>query len=403
MLFMVNAKKLFLPLFCIWVFGTTLFGETQAKEFYGYWEIPEANGSTCYVIVKRGGEASCFWAGGKYDTIEKGKWELQGDRLLIVWDGGYKYALEKRGEDSIRRFLFTPSQNPNSVSDDVLSGSRFNRKMVGNMKTEAPDAVEENPDAPVRPWNVKVMKEDREKAYSPFSVDPRTKHYLGYWEVADNESLWGLLGTGNFFLNLDNTGNVTTAQKDWGEDNFGQKGHWTYINDSMQIVWPSGDKAILKGDDIAGYTLTTFEPDDTFPTSPDKRLKVRKRDGREVISYFRSAETILVSMLDYLGHWYVIRDDEIDRSSHIEVERWGICYRVDSPSAAKVKGHWVMKNTEMDLQWDDGKRNALSLTNGDRIFLKTWDKDAPKGAMPIESLPVYKEQPDEKIGEIRNR
>jgi len=403
---MRTVTKLLFGLIIALSFSLQASAAITKKDFYGYWEIPEASGNTCYVIVKRNGNASCFWAGGKYDKIEKGSWSLVGERLIINWDGGYKYGLEKRDKDNIVRYQFTADQDPTGTTTDIAAGNRFNRKMVGSMKTE-PNKDKEKDDKALgqdvsRPWNRKVMEKERSLARSPFSIKNEEKNYLGYWEIASSRALWGLVGNGTYYMNLDSMGNVTTAQKDWGEQHFGQLGLWHYENGEIQIKWPSGDKAILKGNKEQGYVLELFKPDDEFPDHPDTTKEIRKREDPQIKTFFNAAETNVISMLDYLGYWYEAgTDGKIDMSHHIEVERWGHCYRVDSPSGEKVKGNWIMSTDHMTMYWEDGKRSALELVGGNSLYLATWPANSPENALPTKKVPVDKRVPEEKIGEIK--
>ncbi len=326
------------------------------RDFQGYWKIEEPAGDTCYLIIKAGGQASCFWAGNAMDEILKGKWTIRDGRLVITWDSGYRYALEKKGSRTVFRHTYPPGVDLGDQAESTVVGTQYDKRYVGYLAVEDANQNEEREDA----FAFESASTTERKA--PKEVDSKTSpftrsQFLGYWYVESKQSaLWGLFGAANsYYINVSRDGRVHSILN---QKNAGLYGYWVQEGDALKVFWDDGKKQLIRktGTD---FEILTYSEKDDFTDSPDGRQKLVKMDPMDAKAVFQDMAMKFISVEDIVGYW-LGESAEIETSPTIEIQRWGHAryfpYGINSKA---LDAEWQMHSDEVIVKVENGKRFLL--------------------------------------------
>lgn len=348
------------------------------RDYYGFWEVREPNGDICHIVVKRSGEASCFWSGTSFNQIDKGRWELTSGKLLITWENGHRYVLELVDKDNILRTSFPPELPLTAEPTNRIAGKRFDRRMVGSLARGVTD-----PGGSGSPRSDPLPADRPTGTTAPAPI--RDPLFLGYWEVAGTTSLWGLMGQGGFFFALERDGSVKTSLKDWGSEHSGQIGNWETVLNEARLFWPSGHKAIVRKDSEDTFAFHLFNPNRDLSDKPSSTFVARKLPPARGRALFGAGETQMLAVDDIIGNWGS-PDNVPAGPSRIVIERWGKARLYDSREIP-LYGQWKLDKDSLHIVWEDESQDILSVGR-QGLIRRFYKETTPLTAVPDREYPL---------------
>jgi len=324
---------------------------TDPGLFYGFWKMQEPAGDECVVNVKRGGRASCFFIGSGSSEVTKGEWEIDGERLVITWETGYRDAFTRWGQGTLERKAYQPDQSLATAPAYTTRAVRLDPRTPGSLTVDS-SSSDRTPSPP-------SFSNSTEPAASTPSA-PMRNPFIGYWAVEQSPGLFfGLIGDGSerFYLFLDRNGQASVALREWGGDNT-LRGRWEVSGGRAEITWPSGRKDALTKDDNGTFRLLTYGRKDSFADRPDERREARRCEPSEASQYFNSGDVRLLTMTDIRGIW-VPRDPAIEDQRRIHILGWGNAQLESSTGTIITRGNWKLYNDHVVVSWNDGATDVM--------------------------------------------
>lgn len=365
--------------------------DASPATFYGFWETQEEIGDKCILNIKRGGRASCFYAGSASTKITKGRWELIDDRLVITWETGYRDALSVDTASALKREVYNVGSELNHSPDYVAQAYRVDSRIPGSLTRSSPVAAEEAEEKQPAPFALAppVTKDPAMQAPGGAMRNP----FVGYWEVEQSPGGFFGLMTANadrFYLFLDRNGQASVSlRKTKSKDD--TKGIWEYTGGSARITWPSGRKDILKKEPN-GFQLTSLRKRDDFDDKPESTREARQITAAEAARFFNAGDVRRITMTDLVGLW-VAADPQSENIEVIRILGWGNAELLVDGRVEK-SGKWKILNDRSLITWADGTRDVL------RDEFRWWTRSSYSpnqdvGTAPLERFIVVKRNENE--------
>lgn len=321
--------------------------------YQGYWQIPEQAGDNCILIVKAGGDASCFWTSSS-QKIEKGRWEMRGEEMVVTWASGYQDVYSIVSEYTLNRRSYAPGAD--------LSGPPRHEARAVRMDPRVPGSLA-NPSAPgaVRPAEATPTPEAEPE--SPLAASLRND-YVGYWRLAQDTGgfrLWGgSRGPEYFYLHLGRGGEAKTALRSGAATR--QTGSWKSEDGLAVVTWADGQIDTLEVHDDGTVTLRNYAQ---AQARERQRVQQEHQGERlspiEAMAYFRDAETNLFTAMEMRGLWTPDRKLAEAAPRGIRIKGWGQAERLDDVGADPVQGSWQLLSDRVNITWDDGHQDVIRL------------------------------------------
>jgi hypothetical protein len=382
-MFLLARFRLSLPLLALCVVpGLHLQAQSNVDPgpFYGFWQLQEPAGDQCVVNIKRGGRASSFFIGSASSKLTRGEWEIEGDRLVLTWESGYRDVFRNWGDGTLDRKAYRPDQSLDGPAAYETRAVRIDPRLPGSLVIpgERPDSSA--PGSPSAPREPTVTTGS---GAAP-SV-PMRNPFIGYWMVEQSPGrLFGLLGSAEdrFYLFLDRNGHASVALRNWDGNN-AERGRWEFVNGRAQITWPTGRKDALMKEPNGTFRLLSFRRRDDFSARPDERREARQSTATEAAQYFNSGDVRLLTMTDIRGVW-APADPTFDDQRRIHIQGWGNA-RMETEDSGEVlkRGTWKLFNDHVVVTWEDGARDVL------RNNLVFWTQERFGIGEPISGTPAH--------------
>ena len=379
----MNARLFFHSLpFCFGIFlasAAALSGQTaQPSDFLGFWQMQEPAGDQCVVNIKLGRRASCFYIGSASSDLMKGRWAIEGDRLIITWSTGSRDVFKKWGEGTLERQAYHRDQALTDAPAYETRAVRLDPRLPGSLTTDR-DPADQQVSTPAP------------TADSESPAVPMRNPYIGYWEVEQSPGMFfGLIGDASdrFFLFLDRDGHASVTLRK-GFNNTTLRGTWEFVDGEARITWPNQRKDALVKAPKGGFRLHSFGKRDQFTDRPNEKREARLMNANEAAHYFNSADVRLLTMTDIRGLWAPV-DPNLAEQNLVNILGWGNA-QLQTPETGEIitRGTWKLFNDHVVVTWDDGSTDVL------RNNLRFWQQEryAPgesTTARPLQNIRVTK-------------
>jgi hypothetical protein len=342
--------------------------------FYGFWEFKEAAGDTCVIIIKRGGQLSCFWSGTKSQTIQKGTWTREADQLTARWDSGYVDVFEKLGDNAIERRTFGAGDPSDETPDSSVRGVRVDSRIPGSLTVERDDD------------SMPIIDTANETPAEAPAI-PIRNAYVGFWKIPQDGSLFDLGSSEpHFYLRLSRSGDASVALRTW-EGDPAVTGAWRIESDSVIITWPNNRRDVLRPAADGNYELASFKPKDSLDRKPRELAPAEKVIASEAERYFEAGDFKRLTVLDIRGTWTPEVADE--DQGYISIEGWGNAFRFPSKtgSGGSDPGKWRLLNDRVIITWVDGSKDVLRISFPDMVQ-ESYAASEPLTGTPFRTVKV---------------
>jgi hypothetical protein len=339
--------------------------------FQGFWEFKEAAGDTSVVIIKRGGQLSCFWSGTRNQSIEKGTWFREGEQLTAKWESGHVDVYTKLGENAIER---RPLKDQGAIAQDSVRGVRVDSRLPGSLTVER-----EGDPLPVLGTSAETPKD------AP--AIPLRNAYIGFWKIAQSTGLLRLNSAEpHFYLRLARSGDASVALRDWEGDQ-AVMGNWRIEEDRVIVTWPNNRRDVLRPTADGGYELGTFRPKDSPDREPRDLVAAQKVVATEAERFFEAGDFKRLTVLDIRGTWTPKTAEKTD--GHISIEGWGNAFRYPSQtgSGGSDPGKWRLLSDRVVITWVDGSKDVLRIAFP-HMVQESYSADEPLTGTPFRSVHV---------------
>ncbi len=317
--------------------GFPAFSQETKEEFEALyqapWEITTDSGTSLYIIVKKGGLASFFYADRNDNTVYNGKWEVFGDALFIEWETGRTDVLRAIDSSNFRIAMFNTGYTGDEQPDDVGISKKLPESEVGTWT--------------VPPEELQRMSTAREEV----------EGFFGTWEVRLDDGY-----TYYIVINDDRTAASSYSRTRKGVE--GLQGVWNRQGAELHIQWDTGHYQIIR--ELNNYHDTELFADATDLKQEATRIRTRRVDQMTATKWLAAneEESTVIARVNafrsrkevnafFRGRWFLIVDGE--PVQEIDIGRYGDIEIVDS----NMKGEWRSQTDSMYLYWNDGFRAIL--------------------------------------------
>lgn len=370
----IRFQRLFLILIATTSFSGTMAAEEllSNRPFLGFWEIVEPAGDKAVVIIKTGGQLSCFWSGSHTSAIEKGTYVMRADGLLATWESGHVELFRSIGQNAIERLTFPPGSDGTGTALEVLRGIRVDNRTAGSL-TVTPSA--ERPEAGNRPApDTQAMA-----LRNPF---------LGFWRIPQSTGFMGIGGASepHFYIRVTRNGQAMVALRNWNGDN-AWRGLWELDNDRLIITWPGGQRDILQSHPEEGYLLLSFRARDNIDSRPHERRIATQVNALDAERFFSAGEFKRLSVTDIRGRWEPT--PRAEQREYIDIHGWGNAVRYPSAggSAPTDSGRWQLQSDRVVITWNDGSIDILRAAFP-RMVQESFPSGTPITGKPARTITV---------------
>lgn len=376
-------------LFSILFLAATFPASAQTDDpgiFYGFWETLEPAGDTYVINVKRGNRASSFYTGSAASRIIKGTWKLDGDQLTLTWDSGHRDVLARLENGTFERRAYKPGQDLSGEPSYVTRATGIDPRIPGSLGVRQDDAE----------WEEREGSDKEASPVETVSYDvPIRNDFNGYWKVRQGSG--GFLGIGasgaeEFYLHLQRNGIAQVALRRWNEDN-NLKGEWTLEGDTAVIVWPNGQRDVLRETQDGSFSLLFYQDDYEEGAKPDAVMPAASAGSAEAAHFFNAGDVRMFTMSDIRGAW-VPAAAGMSPDHYVHVEGWGRASRYPAPADGSGQGEWKLYNDRVVITWSDGSKDVI------RASLRGWVQESfppgvPASGTPSDSIPVRRVRLDQ--------
>lgn len=342
--------------------------------FQGFWEFKETAGDTSVIIIKRGGQLSCFWSGTRNQSIEKGEWSRQGDTLTARWESGHIDIFTKLGDNAIERRSGVIASNRNEASPESVRGVRVDSRLPGSLTVE-------------REGEPLPLIGDSAETPQEAPAIPLRNAYIGFWKIPQDGSLLRLSSPEpHYYLRLSRSGEASVALRNWEGDQ-AVVGKWRIEDDAVIVTWPNNRRDILRPKSDGGYEVGSLRPKD----SPDRQLRdlvpAEKVLANEAERFFEAGDFKRLTVLDIRGTWTPETADKAD--GHISIEGWGNAFRYPSQtgSGGSDPGKWRLLSDRVVITWVDGSKDVLRIAFP-HMVQESYTADEPLTGTPFRTVRV---------------
>jgi hypothetical protein len=341
--------------------------------FYGFWEFQEPAGDKSVIIIKRGGRLSCFWAGTRNQSIQKGTWERTESQLTARWDTGHVDVFRKLGDNAIERSSYDPGMSLIGDPTLVIRGVRVDSRIPGSLTVENEGGRER-------------IQQPADAGEAP--ATPIRHAYIGFWRVDQSTGLFGLRGgEPQFYLRLARSGEASVALRNWEGDQ-AVRGRWILEGGRVVITWPNNRRDVLfpnNRDD--GHLLASFRPKDKLTDNPRSSVKAEKIPATEAERYFDAGNVKRLTVDDIRGTWRPV--ERTGDRGYISIEGWGNAYRYPSAGggAGTDPGKWRLLDDRVVITWVDGSRDVIRSAFPEPV---QESYESAESVTPVRSFPVVR-------------
>lgn len=358
-----------------------LFAQSSTEEdrldpgpFNGFWEFKEPAGDTCVIIIKRGGQISCFWSGTRSQSIQKGTWTRSGEQLTATWEAGYVDVFKKIGDNAIERNSYNSQGAAGGEPNTSIRGVRVDSRIPGSLTVEregesmplitsSPETPDEAPAIPIR------------------------SAYVGFWKIPQDGSIFKLNDPEpHFYLRLARSGDASVALRNWEGDQ-AVKGSWRIEDEDVVVTWPNNRRDVLRQKVGGGYELASFKPKDSLDRKPRELAPAEKVVATEAERFFEAGDFKRLSVLDIRGTWTPETAEE--GQSYISIEGWGNAFRFPASAGGggTDPGKWRLLSDRVVITWVDGSKDVLRIAFPDMVQ-ESYTADEPLTGTPYRTLKV---------------
>ncbi len=382
-----STKTILFSTLLVWLSAAAnLSASRDPGSFYGFWESLEPAGDTCVFNIKRGNRISSFFTGAASPLITQGRWEMQDDKLVAIWDSGHRDVFRVLGTGALERQAFRPGQELSGDPAYITRATRVDPRVPGSLGVRRDDTPRENATAP-------APREERASPPAGAAI-PFRNDFNGYWLV--HQGAGGFLGirsggSDHFYLHLMRNGTAQASQRRWNLDTNIVSGRWTLENDAAVIEWPNGQRDILRESSSGEFSLQVFGTG-RRADRPEGVLSARRSTANESAQYFNTGDVRLFTMSDIRGFWAPVRSTE-SPPPYIHIEGWGRASQHRLSTNAQQRGEWRLFTDRVVITWDDGSKDVI------RLGMRGWEQDRFGPGMspsspPLDTFPVRKVDPD---------
>lgn len=341
-------------------------------DFYGFWETQEPAGDTCVFNIKRGNRISSFYTGSASSVITQGRWEIEDDRLVAIWDSGHRDAFERLGPGALQRTAYRPGQSLSGDPAYETRAVRIDPRVPGSLGVQRDDAA----------WEERAVRTTAAPGSSQAAAGlPIRSDFNGYWKVRQGTGgFMGIRSSGSeeFYLQLLRNGTVLEAQRRWGEGP-GTTGRWTIEDDTAIIVWPNGQRDVLSETGDGSFTLQSYARGEREGGRPESVMPAVRATPTEASQFFNAGDVRLFTMSDIRGFW--VPENHPQASTYVHIEGWGRANRHPVPEGSTGRGEWRLFTDRVVVTWDNGAKDVI------RLGLRGWEQDTFAPGVPATGTP----------------
>lgn len=367
--------------FFISVLICPLFAQSSAEEerldpgpFNGFWEFKEPAGDTCVIIIKRGGQISCFWSGTRSQNIQKGTWTRSGEQLTATWEAGYVDVFKKIGDNAIERNSYNSQGAAGAEPNTSIRGVRVDSRIPGSLTVER-----EGESMPI----ITSSTETPEEA----PAIPIRNAYVGFWKIPQDGSIFKLNDPEpHYYLRLSRSGDASVALRNWEGDQ-AVKGSWRIEDEDVIVTWPNNRRDVLRPKAGGGYELASYKPKDSLDRKPREVAPAEKVVATEAERFFEAGDFKRLSVLDIRGTWTPETAEE--SQSYISIEGWGNAFRFPASAGGggTDPGKWRLLSDRVVITWVDGSKDVLRIAFPDMVQ-ESYTADEPLTGTPYRTVKV---------------
>jgi len=328
-------------------------------DMHGFWELREPAGDTCVLIIKRGGQASCFWSGSSSTRIEKGNWAMDGERLVITWQSGHRDVVTSLGQSSIQRASYGPDMPLDGPPSYEVRGVRVDSRLPGSLTVQRSPA-DPRAGEPAAPGAAAQQPPVAAATPAQDEAGPLRNPFTGFWRGANSSGFMGIGGAkyDHFFIHLDRGGRARCALRNWGGKE-GMIGTWELRGDTAAVTWPDGHRDELRRAADGSYELLTYTPSRNPDRGPSSRIAIRRASADEAKGLFDAGTLNLLTTTDIRGLWTPREPGAVHES--IAIEGWGNAYRSPSRTGSEGSdaGEWRLTGDRVIISWIDGSKDVI--------------------------------------------
>ncbi len=364
--------------------GVSGLSASSPSEFYGFWQSQEPAGDEVVINIKRAGRASAFWIGSGSNDLMKGRWELEGERLIISWESGYRDVLTLWDEGTSKREAYGPNGSLSGGPSYETRARRVDPRLPGSL------AVDSGPPSDAPTADSSSAPDESASAVEPEAADrsapeiPMRNPYVGYWMVEQSPGmLFGLMSSASdhFYIFLDRDGRASVALRRWGADN-ALRGSWELVDGEARITWPSGHKDVLVRTKDGEVRLRSLGRKDDFGDRGGEVRAAQRSNATEAAQYFNSGDVRLLTMTDIRGIW-AAADPNADHQDKVHILGWGQAELRSDGGELRQRGSWKLFNDHVVVSWNDGSKDVL------RNNLRYWQRERLAPGMSVGGSPVF--------------
>ena len=318
------------------------------RNVLGWWIAQQPEGDTLYILVKQQGHASSFYSGSSSNHIDKGRWEIIGNQLIIHWTNGYTDVLEHRN----RRYLkyeYAPSTSTDGDAIGILPVRRLNSELIGSLVVTG-QIDESGPPTPPLPKG---------------GVLPNRTEFIGFWRTSGRreEPVYYFVQRGGKVSRTEALRRGTRMVR----------GQWSLEGEALSIRWEDGSGSLIRKTPN-GFEIAKYGPNSIRSDSPDSTGSIQRIDPTVGRRQFNISATPLAKPNEYVGSWKV--DDE--NTYFVLVDRWSHAKRIrfdDEFRLRRLRGRWTMLADGVHITWSNDHQTTIRRTP-DSTILATFPPEA---------------------------
>lgn len=349
------------------------------QDVVGWWVVQQPEGDALFIIVKQHGRASSFFSGSPGTHIDKGRWEIAGNQLIIRWANGYTDVLERRAGLYLK-YEYVPGSLINGDANGVLPARMLNTELTGSL----------------------VVSEETDKAIS-YTPPPEATHpppnrseFIGFWMTRGHreEPEYYFVQRGGKARKTEPLRRTTKLVT----------GDWSLEHEVLTIHWEDGSSSLIRKTPHE-VEIAKFAPDSVLSDSPDSIGSIWRVHFTEGRRQFNITAAPLAKLGDYVGSWKVADEN----TYFILVEPWSHAKRIrfdEESRLRRLRGRWTMMEDGIHITWSNGNQTVFRQTP-ESFILATFPPEASVATSPATSeTPVERiEERDyeDYLGEMRSK
>ena len=305
------------------------------RNVLGWWIAQQPEGDTLYILVKQQGRASSFYSGSSSNHIDKSRWEIVGNQLIIRWANGYTDVLERRGRGYLK-YEYAPGMSTDGDAIGILPVRRLNSELIGSLVVT--DQIDQSGlSTPPPPKG---------------SFSPNRSEFIGFWRAPGKRE-----DPEYYFVQRGGKVSRTEALRRGTRI---VRGRWLLDGEALSIRWEDGSSSLIRKTP-SGFEIAKYGPNSIRSDSPDSTGSIQRIDSTVGRRQFNISATPLAKSDEYVGCWKV----EDENTYFVLVDRWSHAKRIrfdDEFRLRRLRGRWTMLADGVHITWSNDHQTTIRRT-----------------------------------------